>query len=780
MVAKCVIIGLFKVLGMSAKRLYLWVPGRNKGRFGVAVVIFVLVIGCQQSGVGADRPALPVNEAIGEAELDKQLKINRDTLLKGTSEQIRIDAATVMLFSEAPLARKILLDALKQSENIAARTAVCKALSQARGKKETIGKKEDFIQPLLDILSREEDSARAKLAAEATLIFKYEQIQKQLEEVIADSSLPNKTRLNVIEALKLQPDKRAVFKLMNLLDDSEEQVATASEKALESLGIPVGKDAKARKEIREGLERRGKEEFLMYWRIRQEMQRQMSELQDELDRWQRMYLAALGKIYDGISDDAAKGKFLAEHLGSSEAIVRLWALEKVSQWRKSTRPRLPAELEPILVDLISDEDRDVRLKTASLLSLMGELNSAERLLEQLEIEEDDEVKIELFVALGGACHYAFLPDSRIKIPKEIRKQTLEWAAKYLSEQEVNKSQKGAEVIRKLLEQDGLTSEEVDRYLGLLAERYQEAKADGDGALCGELLSRMAGLCAQSVYKAESAKRFSVLFEEALRDEVDLVREAAVDGLVYIDKASALKILRAIVRDSSVIVREKIIELAGEVGGQADLVWLAEKIGTTAESEPAWQSMLKIFKRSEAAILSEWIGRFDSPNTKGKLSEEQKVSVLEIAEVKAEGENKIEMRDAVRKKLANFYRKAGEFERAAEYLGMLREVAQTEEEKEWILANLLDVYLKWPNVTAAARLVDNCLLEKDLDPNSVIVHSIDNYLMAPPAGADPNAVLEALTKIESPADRPKWREQLKDWTDRLGRAEESDKPEGGGD
>jgi len=112
--------------------------------------------------------------------------------------------------------------------------------------------------------------------------------------------------------------------------------------------------------------------------------------------------------------------------------------------------------------------------------------------------------------------------------------------------------------------------------------------------------------------------------------------------------------------------------------------------------------------------------------------------------------------------------------------MLREVAQTEEEKEWILANLLDVYLKWPNVTAAARLVDNCLLEGDLDPNSVIVRSIDNYLRAPPAGADANAVLEALTKIESPADRPKWREQLKDWTDRLGRAEESDKLEGGGD
>jgi HEAT repeat protein len=761
---------------MSAKRLYLWVPKRNRGRFWVLVVI-LLLIGCQQAEISPERPAFPVDETIAEAELSRQLKINREALLKGTSEQIRIDAATVMLFSEDALARKILLEVLRQSENVTARVAVCKALSQARTEQKLIEDKENFIPPLFDILTTEVDES-AKSAAEAILIFEYDQISKPLEGMVTDPSLSVKARLNAIYALRLQPDVRAIFKLIDRLDDSDEEVAAGAEKALRFLGTPVGKDAEAREQIRSELERKGRDEFFRDLLIRQEAK--MRELKKESDSWQERYLQSLEEIYNGISDDKAKGQFLVQPLGDSKEIIRLWALEKVSQWRKSTRPKLPAELGPILVDLISDEDRDVRLKTAKLLSLMGELNSAERLLEQLKIEEDDEVKIELFAALGGACHYAFLPDSRIKIAKEIKKQTLEWAVKYLFEQEAKKSQKGAEVIKKLLEQDGLTAGEVDRYLGMLSERYKEERERGEEALRGELLSAMAGLCAQSVYKAESAKRFSALFEEALRDEADLVREAAVGGVIYIDKASALRILREFVRDRSVIVRKKIIELAGEVGGQADLVWLWGKIGSNAESEPAWQSMLKIFKRSEAAILSEWIGKFDSPNTKGKLSEEQKVSVLEIAEAKAEGENKIEMRDAVRKKLANFYRKAGEFERAAEYLGMLREVAQTEEEKEWILAKLVDVYLNWPNVTAAARLVDNCLLQKDLDPNSVIVRSIDDYLTAPPAGTDPNAVLEALTKIKSPEDRPKWRERLKEWTDRFGQAEAADKQEGGGD
>ena len=162
---------LFKVIRMSAKRLYL--------------VMLLLVIGCQQAGVGAHKPALPANEAIAEAELDKQLKINRDALLKGTSEQMRIDAATVMLFSENPRARKILLAVLKQTENSSARVAVCKALSQTRASQERIKENGDFIQPLLEILTAEEDFDRAKLAAEATLIFEYEQIQEQLEKIVA-------------------------------------------------------------------------------------------------------------------------------------------------------------------------------------------------------------------------------------------------------------------------------------------------------------------------------------------------------------------------------------------------------------------------------------------------------------------------------------------------------------------------------------------------------------------------------------------------------------------
>ncbi len=757
MTAKLMVRVLHKAIRMSIKRAY--------------IVIFLLLMGCQQAIVGQNKPALPADGETAEAEVDKELKIYKSTLLEGKNEQIRIDAATVMLFDENPLARKILLDALRQSENIAARVAVCKALSQARVGPEPIKNKEDFIQPLLDILTID-DPATAKLAAEATLIFGYEQISEPIEKLIRDPTLAVRTRLNAIYAFQLHPGMGVAIKLISLLDDPEQQVSAAAERALASMGIQAGKSPESRKKAVEKLRREGPEGFFRNWVTRQ--QQQLREMKIELNLLQGLYLTALGKWYDGISDDVAKGKFLAEYLQSPKAEVRLWTLEKVHQWRVAPgKSELPTELGPILVNLISDPDRNVRLKTARLLSLMGELNSAEHLLSQLEVEQDDEVKMEMLVALG----YAFVPNPTTKIPAEIRKQALEWAVKYLAEQNPEKAQKGAEIMKKLLEQNDLTTSEVDRYLALLVQRYQQG--DIDGTLRAELLSAMAGLCApQSIHNAQSKKRFKPLFEESISNKTNLVREAAVDGLIYIDKTQTLERLRKdFANDPSVLIREKLIDLAGEVGGKDDLAWLAEKIGSNAESEPAWQAMLKIFRRSETGILSEWIDRLVSQDSKTELSDEQKISFLEIAGQRAIGENKPKMVKSVRQRLAKLYVKTGHFERAADCLGMLYEAAEGSEEKMAILPDLLSVYLKWSKVELAAKLVENCLLEKDLEPNSVVIGAIDDYISSPPAGTDPNTVLEALlAEIKPTEGRPMWEELKRSWINRISKANDSGKNE----
>ena len=740
---------------MSAKRLYL--------------VILMLAIGGQQASIAQEKPPVPAQSTPVNVELDPQLKVIKDALLNGS-----IDAATVMLFHNDPKAREILLDALKQSENSPARTAVCKALIQARVSKMAVTNDQDFIEPLLGVFDTKTD-AEAQVAVEATLIFEYEKIKDSLGKIFTDPNKPVKTKINAIHALKLQLDMMATIRLIELVDDPEKQISTEAESALHSLDITVGEDPQARKQNIDAINQQGQVAFLRTQLIRQDAK--MRKERAALDLWQRRYKSELDKRYESISEDAAKGEFLVTYLADTETVVRLWALDKAYKWRVAPGSKLPEKLSPVLIKLISDGDRDVRLITAELLALMPKLDSASPLLVQLGAEQDDQVKTKLLVALGGACSNAILSNPTVTISpemKEIRKQTLEWAAKFLFEENVEKARNGAIVIKKLLNRDGLEPKEVDRYLGLLSERYNKQKDNADGTLRGELLNEMAALCAQdSTCRQKAAQLFQNLFEEALRDESNFVREAAVDGLTYINKTNALKWLRTdFINDPSITLRKKIIALADEVGGKEDLNWLSEKIGVNSESDPAWQAMLKIFTGSDTGVLKEWMDKLTVQSSKIKLSDEQKIDFLEIAE-NAKGNS--DYMPEIRKKLAGLYFKTGQYEQAEGYLSILYEMAQTPEDKTAILPNLLDACLKGAKPERTAELVKSCLTQGDLDPNSIVVRSIDNYLSKPPVGADPNEVLKVLIAIKVPKGRPQWNQQLKSWTDLLGKAKEPDKP-----
>lgn len=69
------------------------------------------------------------------------------------------------------------------------------------------------------------------------LLFEYEQISDGLEKIVTDTSLPANARLNAMYALRLQPDMKAVISLINIVGDTNKQVAAAAEQTLKSLGI---------------------------------------------------------------------------------------------------------------------------------------------------------------------------------------------------------------------------------------------------------------------------------------------------------------------------------------------------------------------------------------------------------------------------------------------------------------------------------------------------------------------------------------------------------------
>ena len=739
---------------MNVKRLYL--------------IALIAAMFCRQSVPAQNKPPVQVNGAPVSDQIDPQLKINRDAVLAGD-----IVAAGLLLSDDNPKAREILLDALKQSKNSPARMAVCRALIKAKTDKQEVKNVEDFIGPLLSVFDTQ-GADEARLAAEAALILDYEQIREPLEKFVTDGSTPVRARLNAIQALKLRLDKRATIKLIELLDDEDERVIAGALAALDSLGIFPGDSLDARQATIRQIKSQKPEVFLgnRINRLEAKIRNMTAEMNSLVDS----HLALLASTYKILPDYSAKAKFLAEHLANSKASVRLWALEEVFQWWKGTNPDFPREqFEPILIGLISDPHRDVRLRTSEVLASMVELNSARPLLAQLEIEQDEQVKTRLFVALGWASSSAISSSPPEKISpeiKQIRTHTLKWAEKFLFDNKnPENTQFGARVVERLLRRDGLEDTEKQMYLSMLLTRYKQLNDNPGGALRVELLGAMAGLCVQASACRESAiKLYKPLFVEALRDGSNSVREMAVDGLANIDKADALAILReGFVNDPSLAIRKKIIAMAG---AEKDLPWLAEKIGMNSESEPAWQAMTGIFNRSSADTLNKWIDQLISENSKIKLTKEQKLTFLKIAESKAEAEKKAQMLKNVRERLAAVYQDMSQFDKAAECWQKLQAAATTQEEKDAAALQRLDIYLTWPRPELAANMLAEALKTQDLDRTGGLLKALDEHFVKPKNGMDPNTVVAQLEAIKPPAERSNWSQWLKEWRSRLSK---EDKP-----
>lgn len=743
-------------------------------------LVFVVFAACDPAlGAQADPAPKPAEASV---EVDEELALVKRHLFNDADLASSASWAGVLLYRDDAAARVLVIEALRHSGNPTTREAVCKALDRSRTDPRLLKDKEDFLEPLLGLLGTEEETRIAQLAAEATLMFSYAQVQSGLETIADDAQRSSKIRSNAVYALQLHPDKRAALKLMSLLDSPDGDVAQAAKKALTSLGIAVGEDAEGRLQVVSELQQQGAEAYLRKRLVRseadiRELEADIQGLRAELASWQHQYFSALGEWYDSIGDEAARNAFLAKRLESPENATKLWALTRLEELKQGTsKPKLSEGAEKTLMGMVSHNDRQVRLRTAQLLALMWELNSAEPLLAQLDEEEDPQVGRELFVALGRNCYYASLPTSKLKIADGTRKATLQWAVRFLDGNDVETVRSGADVIGKLLTQDGLEPNDVKGYLTSLAERYRRVDGEAASVLRGELLNAMAGLCDQrSQCKSPARALYGPLFDEALGDKADAVRQAAVDGLANsMDKAAALRRLVAgnFHNDASAAIRAKLIDLAGEVGVAEDLLWLQALVGSNG-AEPAWQAMLKIFGRLGAESMGEWIARFETPEMLKKLTLEQQTSFLTLVEQKAQAENKAALLGQVRGRLAMGYAAANNAQQAIRYLQLVLESGAAGPDKDGLWSDLLRACLTRSHFDLAGEIIKKYLEEKDLSPEGPVVQSIEGYLNEPPPGADPNSFRKTLDGIEvaDTASRPQWGELRQHWTVPLAKAKE---------
>jgi hypothetical protein len=346
----------------------------------------------------------------------------------------------------------------------------------------------------------------------------------------------------------------------------------------------------------------------------------------------------------------------------------------------------------------------------------------------------------IFEALGEACYYAFSPGSEIELGDEVRNEVLELAAGYIIETDGSKAKQGAEVIRKLLELGGLDAAGAQKYLELVAGRYEQAR-DEEGPLRGELLGVMAMLCGRgSYYREASAKLFEKAYVEGLGVKEDSsVREAAVVGLINIDGAKALRVFKeqGLADDESGAVREAVIKLAGRLGKEEDIEWLAAKVASNGEGQSlrpgsgqlAQEAISAILERQKAAVVTEWAEQlaWDGAGT------EQVRSLFEIAEKKAE------------------------VEKASEVLRVAREA-------------LVKIYLEGNDAKQVGRVIAARLSEQDLGAEDALAGQINAYLSSeevdPAAKETLVGVLEGIETGEEAGERPKWAEQVKIWQQKM--------------
>jgi hypothetical protein len=740
------------------------------------ILSLLLIATCLRVVCAQEAVSTVVEETVPISQVDAQLRLYKTALLENPTPKNRVDAASLLLVSENPEARKILLDVLALADNPAARTAVCEALSPMKLWQTPIKNKEDFIKPLIGVIASEEkDVNLIKLAAEALLVFGYSQVQMELEKAVTDSSLPVIARTNVIYAMRRHPDKQAVIKLFSLLDSGEPPIVDAARTALASVGVTVSSDPAVRRQTLLELQQRGAEVFLRERVIRQETR--IRENESERDNVWKKYLADKTTLYNLQGTEDAKVKFLATHLAERENRVKLWALDRLEELRVGTSKAKFSSLEPVLKDLISDSSRDVRLSTARRLASLWELNVAKPLLDQLNLEQDEQVRREILVALREAC-YTSLGDTAPgpRIPDEIRAGTLAWGVRFLNEADPEKARVGADVIGKLLEPKGMKPEEVDNYLATLAQRYARMNPANDVTLRGYLLSAMAGLCSsRSACREQAAKLFGPAFDQALADKTESIRLVAMDGVVNAnaDKLLALRKLRKdLAADPSVKIRLKLVDLAGDEGGQQELDWLAEKLGVADENEKVWNAMIEILQRSPTALVADWVVKIKSPEVAAKLTSEKQISFFAMARQKAQSENKADLLKEAQTNLADLYIAAKSFKEASDCLRGLIAAGTAGQELARFRGQLLQVYLELGNAEAARTLISNYLSEKDFDlsPEGNIAKCIEVYLGHPTA-INPGELLESLQQVQvaDPQVRQMWQALLSRWAERYAQA-----------
>ncbi|MFI4913286.1 MAG: HEAT repeat domain-containing protein [Sedimentisphaeraceae bacterium JB056] len=691
----------------------------------IAIICFAQVV------YSADEPA--VND---------QLVINRAMLSSGSDDQIRAVAAKQLLIDSDNEAKKIVINVLNDTENIKAIEAVCNAISQSQQWENEIQYPEAYIKPLIQILDTTAPEI-AHQAAAALSNYEYKQIKSGIEGILYGKESSQQSRMNAIFAVGLRlSEKDAIAEMISLLDDKDPAIAEQAGKTLQGW-VPMGTNKDLWNYVRNELKQKSPDEI-----VRDRLAAQETKVQ-KLSQEKQVLTSEIVSLYEQLyqtkNEPAARSEFLIEALKKKVPQVRRWAVEKIGLWRNSSD--LPEQLTSAIVSVVSDDDSAVRLAAAKLMVYMADANPTDKLLAQLKAEEVAEVQTALLEALAESCYYALLPSSGLKLDPQTRIYVLDKASEFLAESNPERVVVGAEVVRKLLEKNGLEDAVASKYITNVNNRYLKALQQNN-SLAAKLLNVMNRFClADFHYRAIARKIFEPEFTKALSSTQPEIRTAAVEGFINIDKAVALKVLveKQIYNDSDASIVKMVIDLAKEVGGGKDYSWLAEKVRQGVDG--AWAAVIAILQREDASVVDKAVTTIDSID----IDDAKKIEIFEIGRKKAG----IQYKSTVL--LAHFYISRTKMAEAAELYVWLISDATGKSEAVNDAKNAIEALTAVDNNEAVIKLVTMLLNSGDIDPAGSIAAVLKKAVEKEGA-----ALKTGLIKIAIPDSRPGWQKLVAEW------------------
>jgi len=229
-----------------------------------------------------------------------------------------------------------------------------------------------------------------------------------------------------------------------------------------------------------------------------------------------------------------------------------------------------------------------------------------------------------------------------------------------------------------------------------------------------------------------------------------IRRAAAQGLIYIDRTTALKILtdKQLHNDPDTSIATMVINLAKDVGGGKDYAWLAEK--AKQKTEGAWQAIIAILQREDVAIVEQAVETIDS----FEVSDARKIEVFEI------GRKKAGIQYKSTGALARFHIKLDNYNEASQLYEWLLADAAGKSEAIRDADNAIEAFIKTNKEDSIVKIVEAVLAAEDILPESNI-----GVKLTAAVEEGKNPLKESLAKIALPQDKPRegWKKLIDSWS-----------------